>query len=452
MLLAKLTELLFGASLARRKPLGRLRSIAANGPLRGRHHFSAGELSCTMPHGRLANDSASLRDLFLLRRDVVFLNHGSFGARPAAVFAEYQRWQRELEQQPVEFLGRRFSDVMRDARVAIAAYLGARADDLVFVPNATSGLNVVARSLALTPGDEVLTTDHEYGALDSTWRFICASRGAKYINRPIRLPAQSQDDVVETIWAGVTPRTRVLFLSHITSPTALTFPVAELIRRARAAGILTVIDGAHVPGQRALALDELGADFYSGNLHKWLCAPAGSAFLHVRREVQHLVKPLVVSWGWNRTEQAGATVEPELRAGRFVDEQEWQGTRDPAAYLAAPAAIQFQAEHDWIKVQARCHDLLLEARRQVAELTGLPQICPPSREWFAQMAALPLPACDPLALKQRLYDEYRVEVPIVDWSGRQFVRVSIQGYNTREDVDTLTTALSALLPQVAKTS
>lgn len=394
------------------------------------------------------NDPATLRSLFLLHPDVVFLNHGSFGARPGPVFAEYQRWQRELELQPVEFLGRRFAPLMAEARASVAAYLGAQAEDLVFVPNATSGLNVVARSLPLEPGDEVLTTDHEYGALESTWRFICASRGARYVQRAIDLPVTSQQEVVEAVWAGVNPRTKVIFLSHITSPTALTFPVAELVRRARGAGIFTVIDGAHVPGQRPLALDQLGADFYSGNLHKWLCAPAGSAFLHVRRELQHLIKPLVVSWGWNRTEQLGATDGHDVRAGRFVDEQEWQGTRDPAAYLAAPAAIAFQAARNWPQVQEGCHELLLEARRQVAELTGLPQICPPSTEWFAQMAALPLPSCDPLTLKQRLYDEYRVEVPIVDWQGRQFVRVSIQGYNTAADVDALTSGLAELLPQV----
>ncbi|MDP2856996.1 MAG: aminotransferase class V-fold PLP-dependent enzyme [Bacillota bacterium] len=402
-----------------------------------------------MPRGAPGEGVPCLRDLFLLRPDVVFLNHGSFGARPRSVFEAYQRWQLELEQQPVEFLGRRFTEVMRGAREAVAAYLGAQADDLVFVPNATTGLNVVARSLPLAPGDEVLTSNHEYGALDSTWRFVCSGRGASYIHRPIPLPVASPEEVVEAIWAGVTPRTRVIFLSHITSPTALTFPVSELVQRARAANILTVIDGAHVPGQRPLSLDKLGADFYSGNLHKWLCAPAGSGFLHARREVQHLLKPLVVSWGWNRTEQLTGPRDPRQIEGRFVDEQEWQGTRDPSAYLAAPEAIRFQAENDWPRVRAECHELLLEARRRIAELTGLPAICPASSEWFSQMAAFPLPRCDAVTLKRRLHDEYRVEVPIVEWNGRQMVRVSIQGYNTLEDVRALVAALAALLPEVA---
>ncbi|MBN1661062.1 MAG: aminotransferase class V-fold PLP-dependent enzyme, partial [Anaerolineae bacterium] len=245
---------------------------------------------------------ASIRDLFLLQPDVVFLNHGSFGACPRSVFEVYQRWQLELERQPVEFLGRRAPELMRAARQALGSYLGAEADDLVYVPNATTGLNAVARALPLLPGDEVLATDHEYGALDRTWRFVCARRGARYVNQPVPLPVESAEQVVEAIWGGVTERTRVLFLSHITSPTALILPVEALVRRARSAGILTVIDGAHVPGQTPLDLEALGADFYSGNCHKWLCSPKGAGFLYARREVQNLLEPLVVSWGWQPEE------------------------------------------------------------------------------------------------------------------------------------------------------
>ncbi len=387
----------------------------------------------------------SLRDQFLLRPDVVFLNHGSFGARSRAVFEEYQRWQRELEGQPVEFLGRRFNALMRSAREILAAYVNIGADDLVFVPNATTGLNVVARSLPLQPGDEVLASDHEYGALDRTWRFVCGKRGARYINQPVPLPVESAEQVVEALWAGVTDRTRVLFLSHITSPTALIFPVRELVRRARKAGLWTVVDGAHAPGQIPLDLTALGADFYAGNCHKWLSGPPGSAFLYARREVQHLIEPLVVSWGWEP--ERTNLLSLDGAESRFVLENEWQGTRDPAAYLSVPAAIQFQAEHDWPRVRAECHELLREARRRIEELTGLPPICPDSPDWYAQMAAFPLPLCDGAALQRRLYDEYRVEVPIIEWNGRQLVRVSVQGYNSAEDVKALVRALENLLPR-----
>ena len=249
---------------------------------------------------------------FLLDPDIHFLNHGSFGACPRPVFEAYQRWQAELERQPVEFLGRRATDLLAASRAALAAYLGADTDDLVYFPNPTTAINMVARNVArlaaednregsplrLRPGDEILTTDHEYGALDRTWRYICEQIGVRYVRRPIHLPVTTHADFVERFWAGVTERTRIIFISHITSPTALIFPVAEICRRARAAGILTIVDGAHAPGQLPLNLTELGADIYTGACHKWLCAPKGAAFLYVRPEVQPWLEPLVVSWGW----------------------------------------------------------------------------------------------------------------------------------------------------------
>jgi isopenicillin-N epimerase len=209
----------------------------------------------------------NLKKFFLLDPNVVFLNHGSFGATPRPVFRAYQKWQRELERQPVEFLGRRAADLMAGARASLAAYLGTAAVNLVYTQNVTVSINIVARSLELGAGDEVLASDHEYGAMDRTWRFLSKERGFRYITQAVSL--QSRTDFVEAFWQGVTPRTRVIFLSHITSPTAVLFPIEEIIQRARAAGILTVIDGAHVPGQIPLQLDALGADFYGGNLHNY---------------------------------------------------------------------------------------------------------------------------------------------------------------------------------------
>ncbi|CAG0936028.1 isopenicillin-N epimerase [Thermoflexales bacterium] len=379
----------------------------------------------------------NLRDRFLLEPHVIFLNHGSFGACPKPVFDEYQRWQRELERQPVEFLGRRFNDLMLTARSALGAFVGAAADDLVYVTNATVGLNSVARSLALRPDDEVLSTDHEYGALDRAWRFLCGKCGAKYLRQPVSVPIRSADEVTDAIWSGVTDRTRVLFLSHITSPTAITFPIKPLIDRAHKRGIITIVDGAHAPGQIDLNLRELGADFYSGNLHKWLMSPKGSAFLYARREMQHLIEPLVISWGWE-AENPGPS--------KFIDEQEWTGTRDIAAFLSVPAAIQFQRDHDWPRVRSECHELVRYARKQVSKLTGLPPLTHDDPDWFAQMSALPLPSCDLDTLKRRLYAEYRIEIPVINWNGRHFLRISVQGYNTRADVDALIAALRELLP------
>jgi isopenicillin-N epimerase len=371
---------------------------------------------------------------FFLRPDMTFLNHGSFGACPAPVFATYQQWQRELEYQPVEFLGRRIPGLLAEARAALGAYVGATADDLTFVPNATHAINIVARSLDLQPGDEVLATNHEYGAVDRTWRFVCSQRGARYIRQPITVPLHDPAEVVEQLWAGVTPRTRLIVVSHITSPTALTFPVAAICARAREAGIISVIDGAHAPGQIPLDMAAIGADFYAGNCHKWLCAPKGAGFLYARKAMQALLTPLIVSWGWEALQPGPSP---------FVDHFGWTGTADPAAYLTVPAAIAFQAKHNWEAVRAACHALLVEARDQVAALFDLPQICPAGPEWFSQFAVAPLPSCDTFALQRRLWDHHRIELPMIQWEGRAFARISIQAYNTPDDVGRLLEGLRA---------
>jgi isopenicillin-N epimerase len=366
-----------------------------------------------------------------------------------------------LERQPVEFLGRRFTELMREARTRLAEYVHTAPDNLVYMPNATTALNIVARAVGafyqtplhpplrtpLHPGDEILTTDHEYGAMDRMWRFLCRKTGAVYKQQPIPVPVTTHADFVETLWAGITPRTRVLFLSHITSPTALIFPLAELCRRARAAGILSIVDGAHALGQISLNLDALGADFYTSNAHKWLCSPKGSAFLYARPEVLPLIEPLVVSWGYE-AEEPGPS--------RFIDEQEWTGTRDIAAYLTVPDAIKFYEEHHWDAVREHCHALAQQARVRLTAITGLPPLSPDSTDWYAQMVTMPLPPCDAKhpqikwiggckQLKARLYDEFKIEVPIVVWRDQPYIRVSIQAYNTPEDVDRLVEALGKLL-------
>lgn len=375
---------------------------------------------------------SELKRLFLLDPEVIFLNHASFGATPKPVFNVYQAWQRELERQPVDFLNRRFVERMSASRAALADYLGTHRDNLVYVTNSTVGINIIARSLDLRPGDEVLSTNHEYGACDRTWQFLSQKRGFTYINQPINMPLASVEDFIEQLWRGVTPQTKVVFLSHITSPTALISPAAEVCRRAREQGIQTVIDGAHAPGQIPLNLEEIGADFYTGNLHKWLCAPKGAGYLYARPEVQYLLEPLVVSWGW-QSENPGPS--------QFVDHHEWQGTRDIAAFLSIPAAIQFQKENNWEVVRIACHELATDTETRIRELTGFPSIYS-NHSWFAQMVSMPLPAeTDISALKEYLYNEHRIEAPLMEWNGHKLIRVSIQGYNTVKDVDALIKAL-----------
>jgi isopenicillin-N epimerase len=376
-----------------------------------------------------------IKGLFLLDPEVIFLNHGSFGACPIPVFEVYQEWQRRLERQPVLFLGRKLLQYDREARQALGNYVCAAPNDLVFVPNATHGVNIAARSLALGPGDEVLATDHEYGACDYTWRFICKKTGAAYRQQPIPVPVSSHEEIVEQFWQGVTPRTRVIFMSHLTSPTALKLPVEAVCRRAREAGILTIIDGAHAPGQIPLDIEAIGADFYSGNLHKWLNSPKGAGFLFARKEVQNLVEPLVVSWGY---------LGDEMFSGesKFIDYLNWTGTRDPAAALSVPEAIRFAKDHDWDAVRSRCHELLCHTLTKIGELTGLPALSPLDSGFFVQMASVPLPPVFNLQdLKVRLYDNYRIEVPLYQWHEHQLLRISVQGYNTPEDLDALVGAL-----------
>jgi len=354
-----------------------------------------------------------LRDLFLLDPDVVYLNHGSFGACPRPVFERYQAWQRDLEREPVDFIGRRLPDLLEAARAALGAYVGAPRDDLTFVPNATTGVNIAARALDLRAGDEVLATDLEYGACDQTWSQLCARAGARYVRAPV-------DQLLEQR----TERTRAVFISHITSETALLLPVERIVADARAAGLTTIVDGAHAVAQVDLDLEALGADFYAGNCHKWLCGPKGAGFLYVRPEWQDRVDGAIFSWGY-------------LPPATFISRTERQGTRDSAAYLTVPDAIAFVQEHD---VRARCVELARAARRELNTLLGTEAIAP--EEQILQMASVPLPEAD-TALSQRLFDEHRIEIPVS--RDGTLLRISVAIYTSREDVERLLDALPRAL-------
>ena len=346
-----------------------------------------------------------MRDLFLLDPEVTFLNHGSFGATPRAVFERYQAWQRDLEREPVDFIARRLWPLLAEARAELGAFVGAQADDLTFVQNATTGVNMAARTLDLQPDDEVLSTNLEYGACVLTWQRLCTF---------------VQADVAE-LFEHVTERTKAVFVSHITSETALLLPVEEIVAHARSLGLATIVDGAHAVAQADLDLDALGADFYAGNCHKWLCAPKGAGFLHVRPEWQERVDGAITSWGYE---------EPAT----FISRTERQGTRDSSAYLTVPAAIEFVRKHD---VRERCVALAREARRDLCELLGTEPIAPESM--VLQMASVRLPTPD-MGLTQRLFDEHRIEIPVSD--DGTLLRLSIAPYNDRADVDRLLAALA----------
>ena len=392
-------------------------------------------------------EAEKMRSLFLLSPDVVFLNHGSFGACPKEVFSAYQNWQLELERNPVEFLGRRSGGLLWKARTELAEYLGARPQDLVFISNSTAGVNAVAKSLTLEPGDEVLSTDHEYGACDNTWSLVCRELGAKYVKASIPLPFDAAS-FADRVWEKVTSRTRLIFFSHITSVTALLFPAAELCARARAAGILTLVDGAHAPGQLDLNLEKLGADFYVGNCHKWLLAPKGSAFLHARESAQALVHGLVTSWGYSERTALNADQEAYAGTGTFERRHQWQGTRDIAAFLAVPAALEFRRKYSWPGRQRTCHTMAADLQRKILAQNGLSPVV--SDADYLQMVPIPVPRAGAELLGKWLFNKHRIEVPVTAFGEKCFVRVSVQPYNTASDLEALVEALREYEALMAK--
>jgi isopenicillin-N epimerase len=382
-----------------------------------------------------------VKEHFLLDPRIVFLNHGSYGACPRDVLRALHEWQLQMERNPVEFLGRRSAELLRGARVALAAYVGARADDLVFVPNATTGVNIVAHSADLQPGDEVLVNDLEYGACLATFARVCEQRGAVLRSVNIPLPLR-EESFSASLLEAVTPRTRLLLVSHISSTTALKLPIEPLLLEMRARGVLTLVDGAHAPGQIDLALNELGADFYTGNCHKWLCAPKGAAFLHARAEHHATLHAVVTSWGYVAGE--GGHTGFDGYTGRSLLERrlQWQGTRDIAAWLTVPAAIDWLAQHDWPTHRRRGHAMAIELMHRIASGYGL---APIGRDAdFVQMVPIPVPHSDAPALRRALFDEHRIEVPVTQHAGQTFVRVSVQAYNTPADLQALQDALAVI--------
>jgi isopenicillin-N epimerase len=376
-------------------------------------------------------DAQSLRREFLLDPTVTYLNHGSFGACPEPVMRTFQSWQRELEREPVAFLQRRAGDLLRAARATLAGYVGCAADEIVLVPNATFAMNMVARSLRLGEGDRVVITDHEYGAMDRLWRLVCQRSGATLVRCRIPPPVDGPEAVLAAFRGVLDDTVRAVSLSHVTSPTGLVLPVADVCRLAHGVGATTVVDGAHGPGQVDLDLSAMDVDFYVGNCHKWLCSPKVAGFLYTRADVDIVVDPLVVSWGWDASSLAERAV--------------WQGTQDVSAYLSIPASIRFQDERNWPAVRARC---ATDAAYVLELLQALPGVTPVSRAaspMFRQMVSVRLPSSTDAHVQERLFAAHSIEIPVTEWSGGRLLRVSVAAYNDRDDLDRLVAALAPLL-------
>ena len=377
---------------------------------------------------------------FLLDPSVTYLNHGSFGACPREVVAARRALEDELEGAPVEFLSRRSSALLDAALASLADYLGARAEDLAFVHNATMGVALAAASLPFGPGDEVLGSDMEYGACELIWRRTCASRGAAYRSFAVPFPWRGDEAFLAALDAAIGPRTKVLFLSHITSATACLLPVGKALSLARARGIAVAGDGAHVPGHLALSLDDLGADIYVGNCHKWLCAPKGSAFVHVAPHLHNCVVPPWASWGL--VDEAYGTRLHEAYAGAtpLARRLRWLGTRDPTPFLAVPAAIAFVRRETGPDEAARLSGLAASTTRRAAARLGLEAFDHGGAGLRMSLVPLP-PGIDAPALKARLFDRHRIELPTTSHAGRCFLRLSFQHYNDEGDAERFLEAL-----------
>jgi isopenicillin-N epimerase len=378
---------------------------------------------------------------------LTMLNHGSFGAAPRVVLEAQQAWRERLEREPVRFLDRELEGHLALVRERLGAFIGAAPDDLAFVANATVGVNTVLQALHFAPGDEILSTDHEYNAVLNTIRHVAARDGAAVAIARLPFPIGSPDEALDAILAAVTPHTRLAVVSHITSVTALVMPIERIVRELADRGIDTLVDGAHAPGQVRLDLDAIGAAYATGNAHKWLCTPKGSAYLHVRADRHDGIWPLVVSHGANdrRTDRT-----------RFRAEFDWTGTPDPSAFLSIPAALEFLGglrPGGWPVLMASNHALALAARDRLSEALGIDPPAPD--EMIGAMAAVPLPDDLPRDVKARLYDEHRIEVPVSTWPvdaalepgelpRSRLLRVSMQAYNDIDQVDALASALRSM--------
>jgi isopenicillin-N epimerase len=383
-----------------------------------------------------ADEAAYWRSQWNLAPGVSYLNHGSFGPPPQPVQAARRAWQEQLDAQPMEFFVRRLEPAWFQARRRLAGLIGADERNLIFAENATAAMNVLAQSLPLRSGDEILLTDHEYGAVQRIWRRAVEQvDGATVRVVRLPLPIESAEQVTEAIFAAAGDRTRLLVVSHITSPTAVTLPVAAIAAEAKRRGILMCIDGPHAVAQLPLDLERLGCDFYCASCHKWLSAPFGSGFVYVAPQHHALIRTPLLSWGRL----------PPTPLHAWSDEFVWSGTRDPSPYLTVPAAIDFLEQVGWERFRRHTHALARYARQRLVELTGQTPIVPDSPGWYGCMAHVPLSPGDAAALQRQLWTDDGIEVPIISWGDRRWIRVSCHLYNTCHEIDRLVDAVRRLV-------
>ena len=380
-------------------------------------------------------DWEDLRQEWAIRADTTYLNHGSFGPAPRSVRFVRRKWIDKLDEQPMDFYVRELEGHLWAARTEVAKFVGTSPQNLIFVDNATYGMNVIANSFHLQPGDEVLIPNHEYGAVNRIWDRACEKAGAKRIEACIPEPLEDPQQIVKTLVDSVNPNTRLLVLSHITSATALIMPVAEICLEFQKLGVSVCVDGPHAPAHIPFRVDELGCAFYTASCHKWLCAPLGSGFLYVNPYFQNQIQPPIKSWG---------RLLPAIPE-RWDEEFTWSGTRDPSPFLTIPTAIEFMRSVGLEQFQARAFWLAEYAERSIMEALDVAPIASRQNGFYGSMAHVRLPEGDWSQLQTQLWEEYQIEVPIIFFGDRWFIRVSCHIYNNSKQIDYLVKALKYIV-------
>ena len=368
-----------------------------------------------------------MKNQYLLNNNIIFLNHGSFGACPKPVFNEYQQWQSLIESQPVQYFSEDLYNYLRKSREDLSTFISCDVDDIIFIPNPTTAINSIVRSLKFNSGYEILTSNHEYGAMVRAWQYFSKDKGYNLIPFNLKLPFTTKSNFLDDFWKGVTNNTKIIFISHITSPTAIIFPIKEICKRAKNEGILTIIDGAHAPGHIDLHISSFDPDIYIGACHKWLSAPKGSSFMYVKKEIQNLIDPLIVSWG--------KEVDPS--PSPFIYENQYQGTRDFSPFLSVSSAIDFQKNNNWDIIKERCRKLTKQTLLSLQDILKTDLLCPVNDNWLAQMASIQLPDIDPRKIKNTLLKNYKIEIPIFQWENNNMLRFSFNAYNDEDDSNAL---------------
>ena len=380
------------------------------------------------------------KEWFMIDSKPIYLTHGNFGGSFKCAFESKMHWQKQLESNPHHFINYQLYDEIVNSRNALSKFLGCESEDLIYFPNPTTALNTVIKNIDLKHNDEVLTSNHEYGALDKTWDYYSTKKGFIYKKVCIDIPYDSKEKFIYSFLKNINKNTKVIFLSHITSSTGLIFPIKEICEIAKERNILTIIDGAHAPCHIDLNILDIDPDVYVGACHKWMCTPKGASYLYVTKSFQKFVEPLVISWGWQ---------DQLFTKSEFVNWHQWQGTNDFSSYLTVPIALDFIEKNNWNLVRDKCKNLILKTKEILNDSSS---VCFPTsnnNEHIGQMLSFTVNQNsslvqdikkDPtkiLYYQAQIFEKSNIHIPIIFWNNQVFIRVSIQAYNSSNDVDSM---------------